>query len=72
LEWLVVSEAIACLLRALLLLRVGIDPALLRRRFLDFQRFGFFRANTAQDVSELSWELPPPWALSGSLCSVRQ
>lgn len=58
LEWLVVSETIAWLLRALLLLRVGIDPAVLRRRFLDFQRFGFFRANTAQHVKELGWDLP--------------
>lgn len=59
LEWNVVSEAIAWLLRALLLQRVGIDPAVLRQRFLDFQRFGFFRANTAQHVSELGWDLPP-------------
>jgi len=60
LEWLVVSEAISWLLRALLLLRVGIDPQVLRRRFLDFQRFGFFRANTQQHVSELGWDLPAP------------
>lgn len=58
LEWLVVAEATSWLLRCLLLLRAGIDGAALHERLLFFQRFGFFRANTAQHVSELNWELP--------------
>jgi hypothetical protein len=58
LEWLVVADTTSWLLRCLLLLRAGFDPAMLRARLLPFQRFGFFRANTAQHVSELGWELP--------------
>jgi hypothetical protein len=55
LEWLVVAEATSWLLRCLLLLRVGIEPQVLHKRLMDFQRFGFFRANTAQHVRELGW-----------------
>jgi hypothetical protein len=58
LEWLVVSNALSWLLRALLLLRTGIEPQVLHDRFCAFQQFGFFRANTAQHVRELGWELP--------------
>ena len=58
LEWLVISEATSWLLRCLLLLRAGFEPEALRERLLLFQRFGFFRANTAQHVRELGWELP--------------
>jgi hypothetical protein len=60
LEWLVVAEATLWLLRCLLLLRADFDPATLRERLLLFQRFGFFRANTAQHVRELGWNLPSP------------
>jgi hypothetical protein len=60
LEWTVVSEATSWLLRCLLLLRVGIGSDVLQQRLLWFQRFQFFRANTAQHVSELGWELPAP------------
>ncbi len=59
LEWLVVSEATSWLLRCLLLLRAGIEPEVLRERLLLFQRFGFFRANTAQHARELGWNVPP-------------
>lgn len=59
LEWLVVANTTAWLLRALLLLRIEIEPDVLRERLLAFRRFGFFRANTAQHVRELGWELPP-------------
>jgi hypothetical protein len=58
LEWLVVSNGLSWLLRALLLLRAGIEPQVLHERFCAFQQFGFFRANTAQHVGELGWELP--------------
>jgi hypothetical protein len=56
LEWRVAANTTSWLLRALLLLHVGIEPQLLQQRFLLFQRFGFFRANTAQHVRELGWE----------------
>jgi HEPN superfamily Apea-like protein len=58
LEWRVASEATSWLLRCLLLLRAGIEPDVLHERLLFFQRFGYFRANTAQHVNELGWELP--------------
>lgn len=58
LEWRVVSNVAAWLLRCLLLLRVGIEPEVLHERLLMCQRFAFFRANTAQHVSELGWALP--------------
>lgn len=58
LRWLVVANVTAWLLRGLLLLRAGIDPEVLRGRFLSHRRFQFFRANTAQHVSELGWESP--------------
>ncbi|MEC4765140.1 HEPN domain-containing protein [Mycobacterium sherrisii] len=60
LEWLIVSGATSWLLRCLLLLRVDIDPQLLHTRLLMFQRFAFFRANTAQHVQELGWDVPSP------------
>jgi hypothetical protein len=56
LEWLVVAEATSWLLRCLLLLRAGFEPETVRARLLLFQRFGFFRANTAQHVLELGWD----------------
>lgn len=59
LEWLVVANTTAWLLRALLLLRIEIEPDVLHERLVAFRRFGFFRANTAQHVRELGWELPP-------------
>ncbi|GAB3019516.1 HEPN domain-containing protein [Mycobacterium bourgelatii] len=56
LEWRVASNTTSWLLRALLLLRAGIEPDVLHKRFLMSQRFAFFRANTAQHVRELGWE----------------
>ena len=53
LEWLVVSEVTSWVLRCLLLLRAGFEPEDLRERLLLFQRFGFFRANTAQGTVTL-------------------
>jgi hypothetical protein len=58
LRWLVVTNVTSWLLRGLLLLWAGVEPEVLHARFLDSQRFGFFRANTAQHVRELGWELP--------------
>jgi hypothetical protein len=55
LERRVVADATSWLLRALLLLRAEIDPQAVHEHFLDFRRFGFFRANTAQHVRELGW-----------------
>ena len=58
LEWLIVANTLSWLLRCFLLLRAGIDPAVLRERLLQIQRFGFFRANNAQHARELGWTLP--------------
>lgn len=58
LEWLVIANTTAWVLRVLLLLRAGIEPEVLQQRVLRFDRFKFFRANTARHVEELGWELP--------------
>lgn len=60
LEWLVVANATSWVLRILLLLRAGFPPDVIRTRLLEFQRFAFFRANTAQHVRELGWNPLPP------------
>jgi hypothetical protein len=39
-------------------LRAGVDPTVLHEKFLEFDRFAFVRANIAQLVRELGWELP--------------
>ncbi|SKF14663.1 Uncharacterised protein [Mycobacteroides abscessus subsp. abscessus] len=58
LRWLIVVTAIPWLLRALLLLYAGIAPDVIREGFLDSNRFEHARANIAQFVRELGWELP--------------
>jgi hypothetical protein len=58
-RWMVVSKVAPWLLRALLLLEIGVEPRLLRERYLEFQRFAFHRINVEQRVIELGWELPP-------------
>lgn len=59
LRWLVVANVTPWLLRGLLLLEAGIDPSVLHDRHLAYGRFLSFRANVAQFVRELGWELPP-------------
>lgn len=59
LRWLVVASVTPWLLRGLLLLEAGIDPSVLHDRHLAYRQFLYFRANVAQFVSELGWELPP-------------
>lgn len=58
LRWLVVANITPWLLRGLLLLEAGIDPSVLHDRYLAYGRFLYFRANVAQFVRELGWELP--------------
>lgn len=58
LRWLVVATITPWLLRGLLLLEAGIDPSALHDRHLAYGRFLSFRANVAQFVRELGWELP--------------
>jgi hypothetical protein len=55
-RWIVVSKVTPWLLRALLLLKVGVDPVLLHRKYLEFNRFAFYRANTELRVRELGWD----------------
>jgi hypothetical protein len=57
-RWTVVSYVTPWLLRTLLLLHAGVEPDVLHTKYLEFQRFAFFRANVAQLVRELEWELP--------------
>lgn len=59
LRWLVVSYVTPWLLRSLLLLDIGIEPALLRDQLSANSRFFYFRANVAQFVAELGWGLTP-------------
>ena len=58
LRWSVVANITPWLLRGLLLLEAGIDPSVLHDRYLAYGRFLYFRANVAQFVRELGWELP--------------
>jgi hypothetical protein len=58
LRWLVVANITPWLLRGLLLLEAGIDPSVLHDRHLAYGRFLSLRANVAQFVRELGWELP--------------
>jgi ApeA N-terminal domain 1 len=60
LRWLVVTSVTPWLLRGLLLLEAGVDPSVLHSRHLANNRFLHFRANVAQFVSELGWQLPSP------------
>lgn len=52
-RWTIASMAAPWLLRFLLLLRVGIDPAILRSKALEHQRFKFVLANIARIADEL-------------------
>ena len=58
LRWSVVASVTPWILRGLLLLEVGIDPSVLHDRHLAYGHFLSFRANVAQFVRELGWELP--------------
>ncbi|WP_152427880.1 HEPN domain-containing protein [Dietzia sp. UCD-THP] len=53
-RWTIASMATPWLLRFLLLLRVGINPAILRRKALEHQRFEFVLANIARIADELN------------------
>jgi len=55
LRWMVLAHVTHWLLRALLLLRAGVVPEVLRSHFLDNERFTMHRANIAHIVSELGW-----------------
>lgn len=54
-RWAVVSYATPWLLRLLLLLRAGVSPEVLHRACLDYERFGFLRANLASIGRDLGW-----------------
>lgn len=60
LRWLVIVTATPWLLRALLLLRANIPSEVIHDSFLESSRFEHARANVAQFVRELGWDLPPP------------
>jgi hypothetical protein len=54
-RWTVISQVTPWLLRALLLLHVGVEPRVLREKYLENERFAFYRVNVAQRVRELGW-----------------
>jgi hypothetical protein len=58
-RWVVVSSVTPWLLRALLLLEVGVDAQILREKYLENERFAFARVNTELRVRELGWDKPP-------------
>ncbi len=60
LRWSVVATVTPWLLRGLLLLEAGIDPSVLHDRHLAYGDFLSFRAEIAQFIGELGWELPSP------------
>lgn len=58
-RWAVVSRVTPWLLRALILLEIGIDPATLRENCLNKQYFAMFRENAERRVRDLGWDNPP-------------
>ena len=56
-RWVVISMVTPWLLRLILLLHAGFDPALLREACLDYQKFSFLRANVATIARDPKW--PP-------------
>lgn len=59
LRWLILTTITPWLLRGLLLLHAGISADVLHTGYAESNRFEHVRANTAQYVRELGWELPP-------------
>ena len=59
-RWIVISRVTPWLLRALLLLEVGVEPQLLRQKYLENENFAFDRVNVELRVRELGWESPVP------------
>lgn len=57
-QWTVVSSITPWLLRALLLLKVGVAPQVLREKYLENENFAFYRVNTEIRVRELGWDQP--------------
>jgi hypothetical protein len=52
-RWTVVSQVTPWLLRALLLLRVGVEPQVLREKYLENKRFAFYQVNVEVRVKEV-------------------
>jgi hypothetical protein len=54
-----VSSVTPWLLRASLLLEVGVDAQVLREKYLENENFAFYRVNAEIRVRELGWDKPP-------------
>jgi hypothetical protein len=59
-RWMVVTTITPWLLRALLLKHAGIEPDALHDGYMAHESFLFSKANVADFVSELGWQLPTP------------
>jgi hypothetical protein len=55
-RWVVVSRVTPWLLRALLLLNVGIDPSMLRQKYLENQSFALHQVQSEIRVRRLGWD----------------
>ncbi len=55
-RWIVIAKVTPWLLRALLLLETGIEPSIVRQKFLESQSFAFDRVNAELRVRQLGWE----------------
>jgi hypothetical protein len=55
-RWIVISRVTPWLLRALLLLEVGVEPQLLHQKYLENENFAFDRVNVELRVRQLGWE----------------
>lgn len=58
LGWIALSRITSWLIRALLLLHVGIDAQLLREKCLDHEQFAFHQVNLDHLLRKLGWDLP--------------
>ena len=64
-RWIVISRITPWLLRALLLLEIGVDAEVLRKKYLENEYFAFDRVNAELRVRELGWDLPLNESMEG-------
>ena len=57
-RWIVLSRLIPWLLRALLLLNVGVDPRVLREKYLENESFVLHLVQSEMRVKKLGWDQP--------------
>ena len=57
-RWIVVSRVVPWLLRSILLLKVGVEPQVLREKYLENESFALHRVQSEIRVRKLGWDHP--------------